>query len=208
VAHGLVSPNKGPSDLDDAAPVGELKISAGKGYTGLPFGNPPKPWRVDDEKGRLPHAGGLTPPRHQEYLPAQGRCPCRGAWRSTGIRGISSARRGIFPDLKFIVYHSAFHSLCRCLTRHGTSSAPPARELGHRPLRDPPAHPGLTNIYAELARRSAMVITSPMLCGHVLGMLVQTFGADHVLWGTTPSGGDLRSGRSRRSAASPCPSRS
>jgi uncharacterized protein len=28
------------------------------------------------------------------------------------------------------------------------------------------------------------VITSPMLCGHVLGMLVQTFGADHVLWGT------------------------
>ena len=29
-----------------------------------------------------------------------------------------------------------------------------------------------------------MVITSPMLCGHVLGMLIQSFGADHVLWGT------------------------
>src|SRR2546426_11786782 len=29
-----------------------------------------------------------------------------------------------------------------------------------------------------------MVITSPLLCGHVLGMLVQSFGADHVLWGT------------------------
>src|SRR5215813_12975639 len=29
-----------------------------------------------------------------------------------------------------------------------------------------------------------MVITSPLLCAHVLGMLIQTFGADHVLWGT------------------------
>ena len=25
---------------------------------------------------------------------------------------------------------------------------------------------------------------SPMLCGHVLGMLIQSLGADHVLWGT------------------------
>jgi uncharacterized protein len=23
-----------------------------------------------------------------------------------------------------------------------------------------------------------------MLCGHVLGMLAQSFGADHILWGT------------------------
>ena len=45
--------------------------------------------------------------------------------------------------------------------------------------------PGLTNIYAELGSTfGQMVITSPMLCGHVLGMLIQSFGADHVLWGT------------------------
>ena len=44
---------------------------------------------------------------------------------------------------------------------------------------------GLTNIYAELgATFGQMVITSPLVCGHVLGMLVQAFGADHVLWGT------------------------
>jgi hypothetical protein len=46
-------------------------------------------------------------------------------------------------------------------------------------------NPGLTNIYAELgATFGQMVITSPLVCDHVLGMLVQAFGADHVLWGT------------------------
>lgn len=28
------------------------------------------------------------------------------------------------------------------------------------------------------------MITSPLLCGHILGMLVLDLGADHVLWGT------------------------
>jgi predicted TIM-barrel fold metal-dependent hydrolase len=28
------------------------------------------------------------------------------------------------------------------------------------------------------------VLTSPLLCGHMLGMLVQHLGDDHVLWGT------------------------
>ena len=29
-----------------------------------------------------------------------------------------------------------------------------------------------------------MVITQPLLCCHVLGMIIDAFGADHVLWGT------------------------
>ena len=46
-------------------------------------------------------------------------------------------------------------------------------------------NPALTNIYAELGSTfGMMVITAPMLCGHVLGMLIQGLGADHVLWGT------------------------
>ena len=46
-------------------------------------------------------------------------------------------------------------------------------------------NPTLTNIYAELGSTFGMtVITSPLLCGHILGMLVQHLGADHVLWGT------------------------
>ena len=46
-------------------------------------------------------------------------------------------------------------------------------------------NPRLTNIYAELGTTFGLtVITAPMLCGHILGMLVQSLGADHVLWGT------------------------
>ena len=55
IAHGLVAPNKGTSDLDEMRrQADELTISAWKGYTGLPFGNPPRPWRVDDETVAYP----------------------------------------------------------------------------------------------------------------------------------------------------------
>jgi hypothetical protein len=55
IAHGLVSPNKGAADLDEMRrQAADLKISAWKCYTGLPFGTPPKPWRVDDEKVAYP----------------------------------------------------------------------------------------------------------------------------------------------------------
>ena len=55
IAHGLVAPNKGARDLDEMRrQAADLKISAWKGYTGLAFGEPPKPWRVDDEKVAYP----------------------------------------------------------------------------------------------------------------------------------------------------------
>jgi predicted TIM-barrel fold metal-dependent hydrolase len=91
-----------------------------------------------------------------------------------------------FPDLRFIVYHSAFHSLGPALALARDEFRTSARvnwvtdlcEIRER-------NPNLTNIYAELgATFGQLVITSPMLCGHVLGMLIQSFGADHVLWGT------------------------
>src|SRR5262245_39415961 len=44
VAYGLVTPNKGLQDLDEMrCQAADLKISAWKGYTGLPFGSPPTP---------------------------------------------------------------------------------------------------------------------------------------------------------------------
>jgi len=46
-------------------------------------------------------------------------------------------------------------------------------------------NPKLTNIYAELGSTFGLsAITSPLLCGRILGMLIQALGADHVLWGT------------------------
>jgi hypothetical protein len=91
-----------------------------------------------------------------------------------------------FPDLNFIVYHAAFKSLASALDAAHDGFRTSARidwvtdlcEIRQR-------NPKLTNIYAELGSTFGMtVITSPMLCGHLLGMLIQHLGADHVLWGT------------------------
>jgi len=186
IAHGLVSPNKGTSDLEEMRrQAADLKISAWKGYTGLPFGNPPRPWRVDDEKVAYPmleltRKQGIRNICLHKGLPLQ-----NGVEEYWHPRDLERAAQD-FPDLNFIVYHSAFHSLSRALVAAQDEFRTSARvdwvsdlcEIRQR-------RPHLTNIYPELgATFGQLVITSPLLCAHVLGMLVQTFGADHVLWGT------------------------
>src|SRR5499427_8316165 len=111
LAHGLVSPNKGESDLEEMRrQASELKISAWKGYTGLPFGNPPKPWRVDDEKVAYPML------ETSRRLGVKNICLHKGLPLLNGVeeywhpRDLERAAKD-FPDLDFIVYHSAFHSL-------------------------------------------------------------------------------------------------
>jgi hypothetical protein len=186
IAHGLVSPNKGTGDLDEMRrQAADLKISAWKGYTGLAFGSPPRPWRVDDEKVAYPMLEasrrlGIKNICLHKGLPLQG-----GVEEYWHPRDLERAAKD-FPDLNFIVYHSAFHSLPPALAAASNEFRTSARvdwvtdfcEIRQR-------NPGLTNIYAELGSTfGQMVITSPLLCGHVLGMLIQSFGADHVLWGT------------------------
>ena len=44
---------------------------------------------------------------------------------------------------------------------------------------------GINNIYMELGSTFAqLVTTNPAACAHLLGQIVDAFGADHVLWGT------------------------
>src|SRR3984893_10455382 len=186
IAHGLASPNKGTADLDEMRrQAADLRISAWKCYTGLPFGNPPKPWRIDDEKVAYPMLEASRRLRIKNIclhkgLPLQG-----GVEEYWHPRDLERAARD-FPDLNFIVYHSAFHSLRPAIEAardefRASSRVDWVTDLCDIRLRNP----GLTNIYAELgATFGQMVITSPLVCGHVLGMLVQAFGADHVLWGT------------------------
>ena len=186
VAHGLVAPNKGPRDLDEMRRQAEqLKIGAWKGYTGIAFGPSRPVWRADDEKIAYPmyeasRRLGIKNICLHKGLPLQGTAP--DAWHPRDLERAAKE----FPDLTFIVYHSAFLSLRGWINASPERWEPPAPvdwvtdlcEIKRR-------NPQLTNIYAELGSTfGQMVITSPMLCGHVLGMLIQTFGADHVLWGT------------------------
>ncbi len=186
VAHGLAAPNKGPDDLDEMRrQAADLKISAWKCYTGLPFGNPPRPYRIDDEKVAYPMLEA------SRRLGIKNICLHKGLPLLNGVeeywhpRDLERAAKD-FPDLNFIVYHSAFHSLRSAIDAAREDFRTSARvdwvtdlcEIRQR-------NPRLTNVYAELgATFGQMVITSPMLCGHVLGMLIQSFGPEHVLWGT------------------------
>jgi hypothetical protein len=186
LAHGLTSPNKGPGDLDEMGrQAADLRVDAWKGYTGAAFGNPPRPWRVDDDKLAYPmlETARRLGVRHiclHKGLPFAG--TPHDDWHP---RDLERAARD-FPDLNFLVYHSGFRSLESGLEAARDGFQRSARvdwvtdlcEIRQR-------NPKLTNVYAELGSTFGMtVITSPLLCGHILGMLVQHLGADHVLWGT------------------------
>lgn len=182
VTHGLISPNKGAGNLDEMErQARDLRAEAWKGYPGHLIAG--QPWLLDDEKVGYPmlerarRLGVKNVCLHQG-LPFAG--TPEDPWHP---RHIEKAARD-FPDVTFIVYHSGLKSIEEAarvdLTRR------PARidwvtdlcEIRQR-------NPGLTNIYAELGTTfGATAITAPLLCGHILGMLIQNLGADHVLWGT------------------------
>ena len=186
LAHGLVAPNRGAGDLDSMRrQASTLKLDAWKGYTGLPLGDPPRPWRIDDERTAYPMLEearklGIRTVCLHKGLPFVG--TPEEPWHP---RDVARAARD-FPDLNFIVYHAGFRSLAAALPATGDGFTTNTRvdwvtDLCEMRERDP----ALTNVYAELGSTFAMtVVTSPLLCGHILGMLVKALGDDHVLWGT------------------------
>ena len=149
-------------DLDCRA----LKTYTGAGY-GL-FGANVKPWWLDDEE--------VSYPMIEEA-------------RRLGLHVVNThkgLRLGIFdpehikprdvpkvardwPDMKFAIYHSGYEyldELCR-LKREEIPQA--------------------TNVYPELGAIFAGAVLADNAVervGHLLGKLVTTFGADHILWGT------------------------
>lgn len=187
LTHGLVTPNLGRQDLDEMdRQVQDLRVDAWKGYTGLAFGVPPETWRVDDEKVGYPML------ERGRRLGRRIVCLHKGLPLRAGVgdeawhpRDLERASRD-FSDLTFIAYHAGFRSLESGLVAAGDGFQRTDRvdwvtdlcEIRRR-------NPGLTNIYAELGSTFGMtVISSPLLCGHILGMLIRDLGADHVLWGT------------------------
>ncbi len=84
-----------------------------------------------------------------------------------------------FPDLNFVIYHSGM--------RHMVSSLPPGKsgigedgniEWTTELVKARKADPSLTNVYAELGTVFAFsVVTHPEITGHLLGQLLDGFGA-------------------------------
>ena len=92
------------------------------------------------------------------------------------------------PDLSFIAYHSAM--------KHGPGEPEFERpeffnpETGdfawHAELMNiKTRNPQIDNIYCEIGSAfGTTAIVHPVMCQHLIGKNIQTYGADHVIWGT------------------------
>lgn len=181
LSHGLADPMDPkfvPEEMERA--VSELGIEGWKCYTGNPAG----PWRLDDQDVAYPffekaielgvtnisiHKGLPLPGRYESYFKPD---------------DIMQAARD-FPNINFIIYHSGM--------KHMMTMAPPGEsgiENGYLPwttdlVRMKRENPEVTNVYPELgAVFGHSVVTHPEICGHLLGQVIDGFGADHVIWGT------------------------
>ena len=187
LSHGLGDPT-----LDNALEDCEMQVKE-LGVDGMKFypGNPTGPWRLDDEKVAFPYFEkcqelGIKNLSFHKGLPLPGKVPPgkpKGYyWLPDDIPTAAKA----FPDLNFIIYHSAMENM--------VSTLPPGKsgigEDGYIAwttdlVKSVKEDPSLTNIYPELGTVFAFsVVTHPEITGHLLGQLIDGFGADRVLWGT------------------------
>jgi hypothetical protein len=187
VSHGLLMPDISVTQNQERMHVQaeNLRIDAWKGYTGLGLGSDPRGWWLDDEAISYPAL------EHSRKLGVRNVCLHKGL--ALGVfdeehchpRDVARAARD-FPDLNFLIYHSGFKSIEESLPAaqdefRSSAYVPWVSEL----CAWRKANPGATNVYMELGGTFGItVITSPLLCCHVLGMIIEAFGADHVLWGT------------------------
>ncbi len=189
LAHGLLRPNLGKKELDEMErQVQQLKIDAWKMYTGAELGE--QAWFLDDEKVAYPFW------EKTRQLGIKNLCVHKGLplgffnEKACTPLDLEKAAKD-WPDLNFIVYHSAFRGF-------GPLAAGTGPKVEDPKSNDPQEifwisdifrilkrNPGIKNIYFELG--STFQQTSardPVLCLHMLGQMIQVAGADHILWGT------------------------
>ncbi len=185
VSHGYFSPDLGQQNLEYMhAQLEKIKVDAWKGYTGWPRAKGVDRWRLDDEKVAYPALNfarkkGIRNICLHKGLPFPGD-PNR--WSPMDV-----PRAAVdFPDMNFLLYHSGFRSVEEVL---------PAAQDGFKKSSYVPwtsdlcawkkKNPQVKNVYMEMGSTFAlMVSSSPVLAAHVLGMIIDAFGADHLLWGT------------------------
>jgi predicted TIM-barrel fold metal-dependent hydrolase len=186
LAHGLIRPPDGKKDLELMQYQKEvLKVDAWKGYPGQAFRPGDKGWAMDDEKTAYPAY------ETARKLGVKNVCVHKGlalpGWdvERSNPKDIPKAALD-FPDLNFLIYHAGFQGLREAEPAvrddfKTNSYVPWISDLCEARRKNPK----MTNVYMDLGTTfGMMVITHPKLCAHALGMMIQAFGDDHVLWGT------------------------
>lgn len=189
LSHGLLRPNLGKRELEEMErQVKKLRVCGWKMYTGAELGE--RAWFMDDEKVAYPFW------ERSRKLGVRNLCVHKGLplgafnEKACTPHDLAKAARD-WPDMNFIVYHSAYR---------GTGFI--GRGTGERvtdPKVDDPQeipwisdifrilrkNPKIRNIYFELGSTfNQLSAGNPVRCLHMLGQMIQTAGADHILWGT------------------------
>jgi uncharacterized protein len=189
LSHGLLRPNLGKPEFEEMErQVKKLRIDAWKMYTGAELGE--RPWFMDDQKVAYPFW------ERTRKLGIRNLCVHKGLplgafnERACTPGDLERAARD-FPDLNFIVYHSAYRGTGFLARGTGKRVVDPQRKDPQeipwisdifRILR---RNPKIRNIYFELGSTFGQLSASdPVKCLHMLGQMIQTAGADHILWGT------------------------
>jgi predicted TIM-barrel fold metal-dependent hydrolase len=173
--------------------VKALKIDSWKMYTGAELGE--KAWFLDDEKVAYPFW------ERSRKLGIRNLCVHKGLplgafnERACTPLDVEKAAKD-FPDLNFIIYHSGYRGPSGLLA--GWISRGTGERVKDKPTTDPQEipwisdifrilkrNPKIKNIYFELGSTFQMLSSAaPQTCLHMLGQMMQTAGADHILWGT------------------------
>jgi len=177
LAHGLITPQLGQADLDFMdMQAATLKVDAWKGYTGAAPKGFDRGWFVDDEKIAYPMLERARKLGVRRVCLHKG-LPLGPVADYNHPRDVIKAARD-FPDVDFLLYHAGLLGV-RAATPSG--EVPWTTEFCQMKKKEP----GLRNIHMELGSTfGQLVTTDPTACAHLLGQVVEAFGADHVLWGT------------------------
>jgi hypothetical protein len=177
LAHGLITPQLGPADLDFMdQQAATLKVDAWKGYTGAAPKGFDRGWFVDDEKIAYPMLERARKLGVKRICLHKG-LPLGPVADYNHPRDVIKAARD-FPDIDFLLYHAGLLGVART---GQSADVPWTTEFCQMKKKEP----GLTNIYMELGSTfGQLATTNPTACAHLLGQVVDAFGADHVLWGT------------------------
>jgi uncharacterized protein len=182
--HTIVHPSM-PGEIESMERwAAELKPAAWKCYTlGLTGLNgeawdSASAWMLDDEKTGIPF---LEEARRLgiRTIAAHKGISALSKWGSP--RDVGPAAK-LFPDLNFLIYHSAFE--------HELAEGPYTEQSAHvgvnrlvASLEAAGVGPG-SNVYADLGTTWYAVVKRPVEAAHVLGKLLLAVGEDNILWGT------------------------
>jgi uncharacterized protein len=181
LAHGLATPQLSTADLEFMAMQAEtLKVDAWKCYTGSCPKGFDRGWRMDDERVAYPMLEQARKLNVKRICVHKG-LPLGPVPDYNHPRDLIKAAKD-FPDLTFLVYHSGFRGVTAIDQIFAkTGEIPWTTEF----CRMKEAESSISNIYMELGSTFAQLVTTyPLICAHLLGQIIRSFGVDHVLWGT------------------------